>query len=495
MKSDCLFYRNKKLLMSSCIAFLLVHLYKFTNYLPNWDSMYGMKLGKLGMTAFGRWFSGIAEILTSSRYDLQWVSGIICSLFFGATIVVVFDLFSINKKHLQAISILLLAAFPSMAATLNYSLWASAYLLSLFLSVLGVYICIKHTRYFYLAIPCFTLSMGIYQIYILFAGVCIIYYFADLLLNPDEKIEKHRIPILASGLSFTSSGVLYLIIDRVWRAFLNIELGSYQGIAYAGKMNLNAILFGFNRMTQTAISFFLPSVECTLYNLLNVAIALFIIILVVWKVLFNKSYSVIRRIVLCVMFASAIPITYSLYLVSEGVWYHKLMEVGVYFIYFIPILILNHNDFTLKSRSISTIIVVLIGTLGFYHFVNDNIGYHQLSMSYERSFFQMTETLMKVDSVNEKDCKKIAVIGCYPSMFDGICTYPDITGAETNSFIRSQIHFLNFAKYYMNHEYIGCTADELRAIEETRRYTEMSEYPYGDYVDIINDIVVVKLSQ
>lgn len=494
MKSECLFYKKQKLLLSSCVTFLLVHLYKFTNYLPNWDSMYGMKLGKLGMTAFGRWFSGIAEILTSSRYDLQWVSGIVCSIFVGATIVIVLDLLSIDKKYLQAILILLFAAFPSMAATLNYSLWASAYMLGLFLSVLGVYICVKYTKYFYLSIPCFTLSMGIYQIYILFAGVCMIYYFADLLLNPDEKIGNHRHHILASVLSFVSSGVLYLLIDRVWRAFFHIELGSYQGIATAGKMSLKAILIGFTHMAVTAVRFFLPSNEHTFYNILNISIILFIIVVVLWKIIFNRNYSVARRIVLCAMFASAIPITYSFYLVSEGVEYHKLMELGVYFIYLIPILILNHNDFELKSKSIPAIIMILIGTLGIYHFVNDNVSYHQLNMSYERTFFQMTETLMKVDSVNENDCKKIAVIGRFPYVFDGIGTYPDITGAATSSFIHSQFHFVSFAKYYMNREYIECTGDECQEIEKSSRYAEMSEYPYGDYVDIINDIVVVKLS-
>ena len=67
---------QKRDLLFALIVGLLVHMVKIVNYLPNWDSMYGIKVSFNGMTGFGRWFSGMSTILLSSRYDLQWVEGV-----------------------------------------------------------------------------------------------------------------------------------------------------------------------------------------------------------------------------------------------------------------------------------------------------------------------------------------------------------------------------------------------------------------------------------
>ena len=495
MVSDCLFCRKRRLFLASCFTFLLVHLYKFTNYLPNGDSMYGMEIGKLGMSHFGRWFSGIAEILTSSRYDLQWVSGIASSLFVGATVVIILELFSIDNKYLKAVSVLLFAAFPSMTATQTYSLWASAYMMGLFLSVLGVYICVRHPEHFYLSIPCFTLSMGIYQIYILFAGAVAIYYFANLLLDSGETLGKHGKLIAKGAFSFASAGILYVLIDKVWRAFFNVTLGDYQGISNAGKMSLNGIINGFVHMAKTSVRFFFPKGSFSFYGLINALIILFTVVLVVWKIVLNGNYSLGRRILLCVLFLAVIPVTYAYYLAAEDVWYHTVMEIGNYLVYLIPVLILNRNDSAVNAKTLLPVLTVLLGCLGLYHFVNDNVAYHQLHMSYERTRYQMTETLLKVDSENTAGLRKIAVFGNYPTADDGIQSIPRLVGAGTDSFIVSQHHFINFAKYYMNREFVGSTDEEKSAIEKTEQYAAMSAYPYGNYVSVIDDTLVIKLPE
>ena len=56
---------------SAFVLFLLVHLYKITNTLPNHDSYFNVYTNQ-DMTRSGRWFLRFACGI-SSYYDLDWV--------------------------------------------------------------------------------------------------------------------------------------------------------------------------------------------------------------------------------------------------------------------------------------------------------------------------------------------------------------------------------------------------------------------------------------
>ena len=61
------------------IAALLIHFYKFTNTLPNHDSLYNYysEQNSLGL---GRWALSLACSM-SSYYDLPWVNGLLSCVF------------------------------------------------------------------------------------------------------------------------------------------------------------------------------------------------------------------------------------------------------------------------------------------------------------------------------------------------------------------------------------------------------------------------------
>ena len=58
---------------------IFAHLYKITNWLPNWDSLV-FRYDKQNMIAMGRWFLPVVCSF-SSFYDLPFLNGIIAIIF------------------------------------------------------------------------------------------------------------------------------------------------------------------------------------------------------------------------------------------------------------------------------------------------------------------------------------------------------------------------------------------------------------------------------
>lgn len=78
------YYKNqikqewKTAFFSAATVFLLVHLYKVTNTLPNHDSYYNIYTDQ-NMTGSGRWFLQYVCGI-SSFFDLDWLIGILCAV-------------------------------------------------------------------------------------------------------------------------------------------------------------------------------------------------------------------------------------------------------------------------------------------------------------------------------------------------------------------------------------------------------------------------------
>lgn len=486
------FKGNKKILLLSICIFLLIHMMKIVNYYPNWDSMYAIvKYGFSGLSS-GRWFSGISLLILSSAYDLQWVNGAISSIFFSLTISLLINLYTIKKRFYCFIAIVLFAVFPSMASTLTY-FTSPANMFALFLSVLGVYLCIMQSdrKRGFAAILCFGFSLGIYQIYIFTAIIAFLYYVGNKLLDCEENIYDMKKTVFRFLISIIGGGGLYWLINSLLIKLYNYEITSYQGISEVGIMTLYEYALALKKMIKQICIFFLGVNSITIYGIINIFIIIIALCCIVF-ILLNRVYTYKRKIALCILFLSCLPISYSGYLLSPGIGYHSIMEVGNYFIYLFIILIIDKQSISVNIRKLASISLLL---LCFYHFLNDNIAYHQLNIGYEKTKFTVMETLIQIDLQNMEDIDKIAVIGIVePDSFQ-ITTIPFIMGATSNYFIPNQFEFIQFAKYFYGREFNGCTEEETDKIKRSKEFEQMPIYPNNGYVKNINGVIVVKLSK
>ena len=498
------FKENKSMLIFAFFATIFVHLIKFVNYYPTWDSiLYGINTDLLGMTELGRWFSGILANLTSSPYDLPWIVGLSAAFFTSLSIVLFLKIFEITSKPLQYISVAAFVTFPSLTATFAYN-WSSAYMCALFFVILAVYLCIsgKLNRTFTIiySVILFTLSLGTYQIYYLFAVIVFLFFIFSQLLK-GNGIKDYKNAIINFLISLFGGIVLYWIINKIVLSVTKLNLLDYQGISTTRIPHIKDILFETASSVKSFIYFFLgsssifknsPSV-LWLYPLINVVIAVLLIICIIKFVLLNKSIKAVNRIIMILIILSIVPVGYAYNFISSGLSYHKLMEFGNYFIYFLLIMFLQ--TCRIDSMKFKTFIASCLVIISVYNFVNTNVAYHQMSISYEKTYFQNIEIASRIDEFTDDDHKTVAIIGSFKDSGTNISANPAITGARTSIFTWSQYHIVKYSNYYLGRSYVECEQEKVDKISHDSEFLEMTDFPSKGCVKMIDDIIVVRLSE
>jgi len=168
------------------------------------------------------------------------------------------------------------------------------------------------------------------------------------------------------------------------------------------------------------------------------------------------------------------------------------MIVNIYFVFFLAILILMNVK---MSKFLINANVIVLMLLAFYHFVNANVAYTQMQMSYEKSYFTATEIMTKADSINDGSIRDIVIAGGVKSPKDSIEALPKITGASSDLFLKKEPHYLKFFQYYLNRPYEPVDEKKRARILESREFKKMDVYPNGEYAKVIDDTIVVKLSK
>ena len=97
---------------SALIVGLIAHMYKLTNWLPNWDSLV-FRYDPQNMLAMGRWFLPVV-CTPSSFYDLPWLVGLIAILLHGLGAVCICRTFRVRKNTTAALIGASVIVFPTV---------------------------------------------------------------------------------------------------------------------------------------------------------------------------------------------------------------------------------------------------------------------------------------------------------------------------------------------------------------------------------------------
>lgn len=486
--------KQKYNFIATVITVIVVHFSKIAHYLPNWDNMYSIVMPLDSMSHFGRWFAGLITSIFTSQYDLQWVSGLISAVFLGLTMSLLLDLFDVKDKVLSLLAILIMVTFPSIAGVFMYVEWTASYMISLFMAILSIYLIFKfESRWRWCLCPlliCF--SLGIYQIYFLFAITCAVFYFATQLIRENKKFKEYLDVIKLFIYSVVVGFILYFFINRIVLLCLKESLSEYQGIGAVGFLGFKGYLKAIIKTIASTILFFIPVGGG--YALINIVILAIVTSLLI-MVLIKGGQKLWIKIVVPLLFVSIMPITFLYYFITATISYHTIMTISLYFVYFELIVFLDSNLVSLK-RIVSGFISAILFVLGFYNFINTNIAYKQQEISYERTYFEVCEVVSYIDLVNDGLSNEIIVVGNFPAnnVDNLISPVPTIVGASTSNFLRSEFHFLQFTKYYLAREYKTCAGDKRDNILKSDDFESMKTYPSKDCVKIIDNVIVVKLS-
>ena len=399
---------------STFIIALLIHIYKFTNTLPNHDSLYNY-YSTQNAVGSGRWaLSFVCGI--SSYWDLPWVNGLISCVFIALTTVVLVSLFKLRNLVLIILSGALLAASPSTTETLFFLFTADGFFAAMFLAALSVYFSkIGENRIsrFILSGVCICITCGIYQAYVSFALVLAVCCLIDNLLLNDNKKKDYLIWIIRQIIIYCIALAAYYIIWKTWLHISGTTAVDYQGISEVGTISLHLIAEGFIKSIRSIIVYFMQwdVIEhgFTLYSVLCI---IFVVIMICGLIIAFIKSEILKRKWAVVLFVLAlcaiIPFSCMWHFVSDSVRYRPMMLQSMTVLFVLTAVLFERWARLLFKNAVCSFLLLIV----FINAVMANISYYYMNLSYERSYADAVEMKIGIHDLQSKyNINSIAIIG------------------------------------------------------------------------------------
>lgn len=480
---------------------LLAHAYRFFNFLPTWDSMYNFT-GVGSTYTLGRWFLPYVG-LVSSAFDLPWVNGALSLLYIGLVMVMLVEMFQIKNRGMIVLCAAMFASFPTVVSTFSYMFTADCYMLAFLLATLSIFLTWRVKKWgMTLGIVALAFAMGIYQAYstcaIMMVLVYIIYQFAIEKMSLIEAVKKDLkyLGTLVGGL------VLYMVILKATLWYYDMDLAGYQGIGDLGMMSFAGYKIA---LIKTMSRFkYMMGLEYGIikrpYTIINIVILFMIVALLVYFVFKNHVFRKVPSLIALIVATLLLPIgAYMVFFISPSVEYYTLMEMGLCFIYFLLLVLLNQVEWTANlPKILRGVGTVAICALAYYNTLNSNIAYYNMNLSYHKSYAVAGNILDRIEDTDEFGTvtNKVAIIGTYDCPAENLLSMvPYIMGVSDDSFLDTPYHYQNFWNYCFGVQVEVAEYGEWTAIMDTEEYKNMPIYPAKGSVQCINDTIVVRLSE
>lgn len=494
---------------STLLFSLLIHIYKFTNTLPNHDSLFNYYSDQ-NVLGSGRWALSLACGM-SSYYDLPWVNGLVSCIFIALTVVVIVAVLKIKNPIFIGLTGALLAASPATTQTFFFLFTADGYMIAMFLAALAVYFSkIEEKRWsrWILSGVCICFSCGIYQAYVSFALLLALCYFIDALLNNDYSKQECFKWMLRQIILYMVSLAIYYAIWKLCMYITGTAVNNYQGISEVGKNSTGLLLSGIKVTIKTTILYFLQwdvfKHGLTLYGLLNIILILVLMIglFVACKKsgIFHRKWAMLL-LLLCIF--AAFPFACIWCFTSETVAYRAMMLQSLTLFFVLTALLYEKWAKSVGKNVICVFLTLII----INNALMANISYFYMNLCYERTYADGLEMMMEIhDLQDEYEFNKIAVIGSKLSevQYDNVELE---TGGKNNfgsihilsslleqTLLFDAVHTTRFLKATFGLDLQPVTYEELEELLLLDETQEMGCWPTGDSITVINDTLVIKLA-
>lgn len=495
--------------ISTFFITLFVHMYKFTNTLPNHDSILNYYSDQ-NILGSGRWALSLACGI-SSYFDLPWVIGLLSCLFIALTVVVIVAVLKLENPVLIVITGALIASAPATTETFFFLYTADGYMIAMLLSALAVYLSRieeKRLSMWIVSGICICVSCGIYQAYVSFALILAVCYFINVLLDGNHNKKECIRWVFRQAIIYIVSLASYYII---WKACMNvsgIKASDYLGISEVGKVSIDLLIKGFSNMVISILYYILHGnvfeQGFNLYSILNIIFIVLFIIGLISAFLKSKIYKRKWAAVLFVFCLIAIvPFACIWSFTSENVDYRPMMLQSLTLLFVITALIYEkYTRFVTKN-----IIALFMTMVIFSNTIMANICYFYMNLSYERTYAESVEMMNEIHNLqNEFDFDKIAIIG---SRINEVIYTDNLTEdykkqiEEKNDILTKKLrktllydseHTYAFLEnmYEMNLEKLNSA--EVNELAKTQEVQSMPSWPVDGSITVIDNILVIKLS-
>ena len=485
----------------SIVMGLCAHLYKITNWLPNWDSLV-FRYDPQNMISMGRWFLPVV-CAPSSFYDLPFVAGLMAIILHGLGAVCICKMFDVRKNITAALIGATVATFPTVTSVMMYNYVADGYALAFLLSCIAALLLTKDKPCFLGSLVLMALSAGIYQAYI---TVTIMLLLLSLILDVIYKKADPR-KLLLKCLKFLLTGVfgvvLYYFVMSILLKVTGTTLLEYQGfnssISFKG-IDIAGALYAFK---EYFISYFFDfSKGPNAFGIINCVVFIMIFVLYLTDVIKNKLS--IGKILILLVYVILLPVGASaLSFVNSGIDYHNLMKMG--FLVFYLFLILQYEKSEMKITKLNVIkswaILGIVGLLVFNQTIIANVSYHKLNMAYEKSYGTLIRIADRIEQTEgTKECDSILVLGCLPESeaYSSVLP-PDMTGTTDGYILRAddeivgQSVLCSSLNDYCGKKYKFISGEEKSNLLKKIDADSLNGWPAKNSISVIDNVIVIKL--
>lgn len=492
----------------SFVAGLFIHFFGLVNVLHNHDNIYRVAKGYGSGVRSGRWFLTVLGDLVDSIFgghNLHWLNGVIFIAILSVCAGMLVSIFKVRSRLSAIVLGICAVSFPPVASTLFYRFTSIYYGISIFLAIFAGYMIANHKVKvaFPIAVICIALSMGIYQAYVSFTISILVILLLKMALDNETTPKK----IVVSGICYVSvlalGASLYFLLMKLSLVAYDMVLSDYKGI--------NDMGISLSELPSLISSAFLPILKLPLKDYEDIAQTVFVrsCYLAIWIIcairiciLFFKKTKKAINIICSIIFCLILPVAINFVVIMCGrQMVYTLMLYPLVMILFIPVLLDEwlpklEGKLELLNCCLKKITVAVLILLSCFYTYQTNTNYTIQYYSNEQVVNYYNRMVTRVQMTPGYDTSKKWV-------FIGKNNDPLLTKSwNISDHFRGNMELerlIDFRREYWIKEYLGITLpiakDEEKArIGNTETVKDMTCWPNDGSVQIIDDYVIIKLS-
>lgn len=504
---------SQKIAFFSCfISGYLVHLFAYTNIIPNSDGV-GRVFDAQQMTISGRWFLHAVSSFYSFT-QMPVVIAFLSVLFLSISAMLVVDILSIKGNFISAVIGIFMVSFFSVGYANLYLFTASSYAFAILLSVFSVFCITKGGKSVIFGSIALALSMGIYQAYAALAIALSLLYLMRMMWQSQYSVKKIIWNVLMTLSYLIAAVVLYYIILTVFLKVKQLEPLDYLGIRDVLVDGYPFSLLGQRiKMAYLDVAkfFFIPYRRAQ--GVVDwMAVGHWILLVVslpfVWNVLssmrkkFSDSYGIrlIGLFVAILLFPLAVgfPMVMSPYSYPTPLMTYSYVAIYWAFLIFIDAHVLRGPKW--YKNMIQWLVLASFILLFGWHATMNNLLYTASAQAH-RSTLSYATRLVSAIEYNEGDFmdRPLIIIGGFPNKryFESIESYRvvDHYSVPKGSVVPRNKHIYYYLNDWLNIPVVEPEEQLFINISESSIFKAMPVYPEKGSIAEIDGCVVVKISQ
>lgn len=482
---------------------LLIHLFAFTNMIPNSDGISRLN-DPQQMTVVGRWFLHYASWFNAYT-QMPMLIGVLSLLFLGLAAALTVRMLRVKSVPAAVLIGVQMTAIPAMAYTYLYMFTASAYCFSILLATLAVYCCEERRFGWLWGSVILAFAVGIYQTYITVAiSLCLLLVLRFALSHPDEPKQ-----ILLSGLKkicFLALGMLiYYLVLQVFLRVKELKLLSY--------LNMNDTFLNYplrrlpsilkSTYVQVFRQFFVPHgyvhTAVIVSDVLLLLCAVFCMICALLRAEKRSIWSIVMLVGVLLLLPLGINFTQVLNPSSEPT---PIMQYS--FVYPVILALSLLPELPKPQRRVSAVCkavglaAVLLLTLKYAQV--DNLCYTSSLQAHRATESFATRLAARIEQAEGYEAgMEVAIVGGYPDAYYS-SQIASFEAVRHYSCLPTTVTPLNKQIYYYFNNWLNIPIAEppeetLIAVSESAEFAEMPLYPSDGSVKVAGGRVIVKLAE